>query len=936
MRTPTIPDNESQRLAALQGYDVLDTPPEAEFDDLTLLASIICATPTALISLIDQDRQWFKSRVGFSIRETRRTISFCGHAINQPESLFEVPNALEDSRFADNPLVYNNPNICFYAGAPLVTADGYVLGTLCVIDTVPRLLTAQQRDALMALSRQVTRLIEKRLLPQLIQAQYLAYQEQAAALQSQEQYFETLFEKSTDTALILHRGYVINCNQAAMQLFGCDDKSRLMGVDLYQLSAPYQADGSSSKAQILKICALAMSHGYHHFEWLMMRADGMVFDADVAITAITINDELMMHVALRDVTDQHKLEQALYLAKERAEVTLASIGDAVITTDAAGQITFLNQVAADLTGWPLDEALGSDLARVFNIFNEDTRQKITSPADVVLHQGQAIAQTSHAMLIARDGKEYNIEDSAAPILLADGTLIGCVLVFHDITEKFLLQNTVRWQAAHDDLTQLPNRVLLADSFKHAIARAQRQQSLLAVCIIDLDEFKPVNDKYGHEVGDMLLVEVAKRLNAVIRGDDTAARLGGDEFALLLSDVSDVDELQVIMGRLLTVLATPYVIDEKYITISASIGSALYPLDDVDADTLLRHADQAMYQAKQRGRNQHQMFDVSLDTQIIASHQTRRNIKNALQENELVLYYQPKVNMRTGVVVGMEALLRWQHPDHGLIPPLDFLPQVEETDLIIDIGKWVIDQALQQISDWYKAGKSWTVSVNIAALHFQYGNFLRDLQASLHRYAEVPPHLLEIEILESVALGDINQVNQLIRDCQALGVSFSLDDFGTGYSSLGYLKRLPAETIKIDQSFVRDILDDKDDLALVEAVIGMGRVFNRKVIAEGVETAEHGVLLMRLGCDLAQGYGIAKPMPATRVLGWAAAYVADPIWSMWAGTQWALDDFPLLVAQHDHLKWVKRLILSVEHQHIALDQIERRIQVRSATACADVV
>ncbi|BBO99593.1 EAL domain-containing protein [Sulfuriferula nivalis] len=921
MQTPIIPDNESQRLAALHGYDVLDTPAEAEFDDLTKLASIICGTPIALVSLIDKDRQWFKSSVGLAAHETPRAISFCGHAINQPEQILEVSNALEDDRFADNPLVLGAPNIRFYAGAPLVTSDGYALGTLCVIDTIPHQLTEQQREALQALSRQATRLIEKRLMPQLIQAQYLAYQEQAAMLHNQEQYFETLFDKSTDSALILHRGRVVNCNQAAVRLFHCAEKLQLVDMSLAQLSTTHQADGVCSQERLADIVSLALSHGYHHFDWRMMRSDGMPFDADVALTAITINGELMLHVALRDITDKHQLEQALYLAKERAEVTLASIGDAVITTDAAGQITFMNQVAVNLTGWALEEATGCAISTVFNITHEDTHQQIVNPVEVVLRQGKAAAPVGHTLLVARNGIEYIIEDSAAPIFLADNTLIGCVLVFRDVTEKYRMQNVVRWQAAHDALTNLPNRVLLAESFKRAIARAQRQQMLLAVCMIDLDEFKPVNDEYGHDVGDLLLVQVATRLNEMIRGDDTAARLGGDEFALLLSDITDVDELQAVVARILQALAMPYMIDGKIIKVSASIGSALYPLDDVDADTLLRHADQAMYQAKQRGRNQHLMFDVSLDTQIIASHQVLRNVKNALQHDELVLYYQPKVNMRSGLIVGMEALLRWQHPVQGLIPPLDFLPQVEKTDLIIDIGKWVIEQALSQISAWCSAGRCWTVSVNIAALHFQCRHFLQDLQDSLQRHSDVPPHLLEIEILESVALGDINLVNQLIRDCQALGVSFSLDDFGTGYSSLGYLKRLPAETIKIDQSFVRDILDDKDDLALVEAVIGMGRVFNRKIIAEGVETAEHGVLLMRLGCDLAQGYGIAKPMPAANVLAWAASYVADPVWAMWADTQWELDDFPLLVAQYDHLKWVKRLVLSVRHPHIALNKSE---------------
>ena len=755
----------------------------------------------------------------------------------------------------------------------------------------------------MALSRQVTRLIEKRLMPQLIQAQYLAYQEQSIELHNQEQYFETLFERSADAALILNHGLIVNCNHAAILLFGYDDKSELIGMSLYQLSTPQQTDGVSSEDGLAEINLFTQRYGHHHFEWLLMRRDNKSFDGDVTLTAITINGELMLHVALRDITDKHQLEQALYLAKERAEVTLASIGDAVITTDAAGQVTFLNQVAVNLTGWKLDDALEKPLPEIFNIINEGSRQKVESPVDLILREGKTVMLANHTVLISQNGVEYNIEDSAAPIFRPDGALIGCVLVFHDVTEKYHLQNAVRWQAAHDALTGLPNRVLLADRFKLLISRTQRQKTMFAVCMIDLDEFKPVNDQYGHEVGDMLLVEVAKRLTDVIRGDDTAARLGGDEFVLLLSDIADVNELQVITARLLAVLATPYTIDGHHITLSASIGSALYPLDDVDADTLLRHADQAMYQAKQRGRNQHQMFDVSLDTQIIVSHQTIKGIKKALDNNELVLYYQPKVNMRTGVIVGMEALLRWQHPERGMIPPLDFLPQIEKTDLIIDIGNWVIDQALQQIGEWHQEGKLWTVSVNIAAVHFQCHHFLSHLKHRLNCHPRVPPRALEIEILESVALGDINQVHQLIRDCQALGVSFSLDDFGTGYSSLSYLKRLPAETIKIDQSFVRDILDDKDDLALVEAVIGMARVFDRSVIAEGVETVEHGVLLMRLGCDLAQGYGIARPMPATQVLGWAANYVADPLWSMWADTLWQLDDFPLFAAQQDHVKWV---------------------------------
>ncbi len=342
---------------------------------------------------------------------------------------------------------------------------------------------------------------------------------------------------------------------------------------------------------------------------------------------------------------------------------------------------------------------------------------------------------------------------------------------------------------------------------------------------------------------------------------------------------------------------------------------------MDADTLIRHADQAMYLAKQRGRNQYLVFDVTQDRHLQSTHQIANQVRTALKSDHLTLYYQPKVNLRTGEIMGMEALLRWIDPERGIIPPLDFLPQIEHSDLIVDIGEWVIDRTLRQLREWNNAGKSWVVSVNIAAYHFQKPEFLDRLKHLLARYPQVAPESLEIEILESVALGDIHHAKQLITDCQALGIQFSLDDFGTGYSSLGYLRRLPANTIKIDQSFVRDILDDRDDLALVEAVISMGKVLNRKVIAEGVETSEHGVLLIRLGCDLAQGYGIARPMPADQVLAWADTFVADPVWSTWANVAWEIKDFPLLVAQQDHLQWVRRLILWVENYHAAFNEHE---------------
>ncbi len=612
------------------------------------------------------------------------------------------------------------------------------------------------------------------------------------------------------------------------------------------------------------------------------------------------------------------LIQRLHTEKELAEVTLSSIGDAVITTDAQARVTFLNQVASYLTGYLMQEALGKPLNEIFHVVNEATRERVDTPVDVALREGRVVKLSDHSVLISRHGDVFNIEDTAAPIRLPDGSLAGCVLVFHDVSEKHRLLSKVQWQAGHDALTGLPNRTLLTDRFEQAIAAARRHHRLLGVCLVDLDAFKPVNDRYGHAIGDALLIEVSNRLRIAMRAEDTVARLGGDEFVLILNGVGDEEEVHSAVQRILHAISAPYSLESMTINISACIGVTLFPVDNSDADTLMRHADQAMYQAKQIGSNRYQMFDVSLHQETRAGHKTLERIRSAMLQGELCLHYQPKVNLRSGQVVGLEALIRWQHPQDGLVMPPDFLPLIEQSELIIEIGEWVIDQTLLQIEQWTKQGQSLPVSVNIAAPHFQNDNFFDRLNELLAQHLTVSPCLLEIEIVESVALGDVTQMSKLIATCQGLGVTFSLDDFGTGYSSLNYLRRLPVDTLKIDQSFVRDMLNDEDDLALVEAVISMARLFAREVIAEGVETADHGVLLMRLGCDIAQGFGIAHPMPAAEVVAWVQQYRPEPQWKLWSDLKWDLSDLPLLVAQHDHLGWVKNVLRAVEHTYMPIN------------------
>ncbi len=614
--------------------------------------------------------------------------------------------------------------------------------------------------------------------------------------------------------------------------------------------------------------------------------------------------------AIVDITERKRAELLLLAEKERAEITFSSIGDAVISTDTKGRVEAINPAAEKLTGWKAAEAKGRLLEMVFPIVNEATKTPAVNLVQQVIVEGNVVS-ARNILVRAKNGEEIAIENSAAPIRDHDGNILGCVLVFHDVREKRQLLEQITWQAGHDTLTSLPNRILLADRMVRALANAHRQNRLLAVCLLDLDGFKPVNDRHGHEQGDRLLIEVAGRLEKAVRGGDTVARLGGDEFVLLISDLNDMDAMEVALQRVLTAVSEPYLISEEPLRISASIGVAVYPLDDADSDTLLRHADQAMYQAKQGGRNRFQLFDADQDLQQQTRNQEMDKIRQALIRNELRLFYQPKVNMRNGRVVGMEALLRWQHTDRGLIGPMAFLPLAEQSDMIVQIGEWVLHEALRQMQEWLRQGEVWPVSVNIAARHFQRPDFVSLIEKALSLYPEVPPQYLELEILESAALGDIQHVYSVITECQKMGVNFALDDFGTGYSSLTYLKRLPANIIKIDQSFVRDMLDDQEDLALVEAVISLSKVFNRAVIAEGVETVEHGVLLLRLGCDEAQGYGIARPMPPAEVPNWVEHYKPDPSWAQWADISWELSDFPLIVAQFEHIKWIDQVVLSVE-------------------------
>jgi len=571
----------------------------------------------------------------------------------------------------------------------------------------------------------------------------------------------------------------------------------------------------------------------------------------------------------RDITARRRGEERLRLAARVFEHT----HEGIIITDPRGVMVDTNPAVSRISGYRRDELLGKTPA----IFKSG-------------HQGDAfyaaLWQTLETQGFWRgevwnrkkNGELYVELLTISAVHDPEGRLTHYVGVFSDITQLREQQARLEQMVHYDPLTRLPNRVLLGDRLQQAMARTRRDTTLLAVCYVDLDGFKPVNDRLGHQCGDRLLVQVAERLLGVLRGGDTVARLGGDEFVVLLS-LADQEEVHQALGRLLETLARPYQLGEcgHPAEVSASVGVTLYPLDRADPDTLLRHADQAMYQAKLAGRNRYQIFDPESLRQTQRQQQALARIRQALEDEELVLHYQPKVDLRLGRVVGAEALIRWQHPERGLVMPGEFLPLVENSSLAAPLGDWVLATALAQTAAWWQAGLTLTVSVNIAAPHLLQADFVERLCTLLGRYPALPPSALELEILESTALEDMDQVDRLIRACRQLGVSVALDDFGTGYSSLTYLKRLSADVLKIDRSFVLGMLADADDLTIVQAVIGLGQAFRKRIVAEGVETVEHGLKLLQMGCELAQGYGIARPMAAGAFTDWFRDYRPQPRW-----------------------------------------------------------
>ncbi len=568
--------------------------------------------------------------------------------------------------------------------------------------------------------------------------------------------------------------------------------------------------------------------------------------------------------ALNHAMAQQSSEDLLFLERDRAEVTLNSIGDAVLSTDISGHVTYLNLVAEIMTGWRRAEAVGQPLAVVFQIIDGLTRQKARNPMEMAVDENRTVGLTLNCLLIRRDGYESAIEDSAAPIHDRAGTIIGAVIVFHEVSAARAMSHQMTYSAQHDQVTNLPNRILLNDRIDRAIALAQRQRKQLAVIFLDLDHFKYVNDSMGHAVGDKLLQSVSKRLVETLRGSDTVSRQGGDEFVILITDINGTADAAASAKRLLRALSAPYAIEDMPLRISGSIGISIYPQDGADTETLIQNADTAMYRAKETGRNTFQFFQPEMNRRAIERQSLETSLRRALDENEFYLYYQPRVSLTTGKITGVEALVRWRQSDGETISPDSFIPAAEDSGLIIPIDRWVLREACRQSREWQDSGlPPVPMSVNVAAVEFHSESFVDGVRTTLAETG-LDAQWLEFEITERVLMQDIETTKNILLELKAVGVRVAIDDFGTGYSSLSYLHRFPVDILKIDRSFISQITQDPADSRILEAILGIGKSLKLLVVAEGIETLSQQSYLWRHECAEAQGYLFSPPLPAERL------------------------------------------------------------------------
>ncbi|WP_395707767.1 EAL domain-containing protein [Casimicrobium huifangae] len=850
---------ERERLRTLYSYNLLDTAPEIIFDEVTALLAQICDTPYAVISLQDERRQWFKSCYGhLPFRELPREIGFCGTVVNSAAPL-EVSDAMHDLRFHADPLVAREPGIRFYAGMPLLADTGVAVGALCVMDRRPRVLNTSQRKALSQLTDVVMRLFDAR-----------RHEEDATWLGEmiEDSLAEVLvFDAQTQRLLHANRGACQNLGYALAEIVGRTADCFIIG---WNDERRRQVQGPLLRGE----------HEVTLVDVAVQRKDGSAYWAEGRVQLARQQGRPVFVVNARDITARKEAEEALYREKELAQITLDSIGDAVITTDANGHVTYLNPVAERLTGWSRDKATGRLSQEVFHIIAESDRMPVASPIDRVLRTGETTGLANNTALICRDGREFSVEDSAAPIRARDQSLVGAVLVFRDVTSARELSQTLSWQASHDALTDLVNRREFENLLGRLLASACARHMQHALLYFDLDQFKIVNDSCGHQAGDQLLRQLSAELRARMRKSDTLARLGGDEFGVLL-DGCDTNSARQIATQLLDAIrAFRFVWQDRLFSVSASFGVAEISAHSESVEAVMSAADTACFMAKDKGRNQVQVFHLA-DAEVSFRQGEMgwaSRLAKSVEENRFFLVFQRALQLsgEAEYLDYVEVLLRLRDEHNRIVPPMAFIPAAERYQLMAAVDRWVIKRVLHCIAH-HDGGNSAEAAlcrrsrfaVNLSGVSLSDEGFLDFVLAEFDASGANPSQLC-FEITETAAISNVARVARFMEQMKARGCRFALDDFGSGLSSFAYLKNMPVDYLKIDGLFVKGAATDSTDLSMVESINRIGHVMGMKTIAEFVETQENLAQMRAIGVDFVQGYFVHHPEPFAAFVARAAA------------------------------------------------------------------
>jgi diguanylate cyclase (GGDEF)-like protein/PAS domain S-box-containing protein len=848
-------DLEKQRIETLYRYGILDTPSETSFDNITLLASKLLNAPISLISFVDKDRIWCKSHLGTEIQNYERIEGFCSTAIHYQEP-YIVNDACMDPRCKSHPLV-KKTGVRFYAGVQLKVSTGDVLGTLCVIDFQPRQLSSSEIETLTLLANMAIDAIE-------LHAKNHEVTWLHNNLRISEQHFRSVFEQAGVGVSIANAetGTFIATNKKYCDIVGYS-QDELEKINLNSITHP----DDLPEQKRLSTALLAGEISEYIIQKRYIRKDRTLIWVNLTCTALWLQGEKPTeHLAIvENINDKKMAELALKESEERWGFALEGANQGVWDLNLVSNQIFLSPRCKEMLGYE-DDQISSNMDEWVKLIHPEDLPCLVS-ARLAALTGETRSFENEHRKYAADGTWHWIYVTGMVVQRDENNMpIRVIGTYTDITERKNIEAEVVRLAHYDGITNLPNRALFMDRLNQELKKSNRSNKPLALMMLDLDRFKEVNDTLGHQKGDLLIKLVGERLLRCIRETDTLGRLGGDEFMILLTDLHQLTDVEVIAHKILNCVAEPCELDGELAYITASIGITLYPYDSLDMDSLFKQADQAMYAAKNAGKNRYSYFTPTMQKAAVQKVHLTNHLRNAVTKNELRLLYQPIIDLQTGQIHKAEALIRWQHPEQGVISPALFIPIAEESGLIYEIGEWVFRQAVEAIQICREnIHPEFQISINKSPVQFrtnfdQHHTWIEHLTSK-----NLPGSCLVVEITEGILLDKSENLDLQLQVFRDSGVQIALDDFGTGYSSLIYLKQYDIDYIKIDQAFVKNLASNSEDHILCQAIIAMAHAFRMKVIAEGVETVQQMQLLQTAGCDYAQGYYFAKPMPLEEMM-----------------------------------------------------------------------